>query len=316
MKFETFAKKVKEALPEFLPENLSDATIDLTKVTKNNDTVLTGITVKKDEYIAPVIYLEQFYEEFSSSTLSVKDIARKLADIFEESFKYSFSKDANSIVMNAHKLDIVSPYIKPRLINLEKNKEYLNDKPHKIVADLAVIYYIELDTGKDNGYSTIPITNTLLESYGIDVDDLHGIALENMIQSDSVTLTSLTDKILEMQIPGFASMSDTEKERARKSLGIEPSPMYYLSNNGSNMFGAAVLLDVEVLKHIRAKFGGFYILPSSVHEVLIVPKFLGESLETLQQMVREVNQNVVDNVDILSDNVYSFNLDSNSIRVM
>ena len=82
--------------------------------------------------------------------------------------------------------------------------------------------------------------------------------------------------------------------------------MYVLSNS-SKVFGAASILYPDVLKNFAEKLDrDLYILPSSVHEVILLPKRSETEWETLQEMVKEVNATQLEEVEILSDSVYSY----------
>lgn len=83
--------------------------------------------------------------------------------------------------------------------------------------------------------------------------------------------------------------------------------MFVLSNN-SKLYGAAALLDEKIMSDISYKFGEVYILPSSVHETLIVPKRDGMELSELETMVREVNSTQVAEHEQLSDYVYAYDV--------
>ena len=70
--------------------------------------------------------------------------------------------------------------------------------------------------------------------------------------------------------------------------------------------GAAAILNDTARQEIAEKLGDFYVLPSSIHEVMIVPKSTGRSLEELELMVRSVNSSEVEPDEVLSDHVYEY----------
>ena len=77
-------------------------------------------------------------------------------------------------------------------------------------------------------------------------------------------------------------------------------------SNSSNAYGAAAIMDKEVMKKIADVFGeDLYIIPSSVHDCILMPKS-ESTLEELQEMVYEVNRETVSREDRLSDDIYFF----------
>ncbi|MBQ7925064.1 MAG: hypothetical protein IJ335_02090, partial [Lachnospiraceae bacterium] len=60
--------------------------------------------------------------------------------------------------------------------------------------------------------------------------------------------------------------------------------------------------------------GKFYILPSSVHEVILLKDDGEESPSKLQEMVREINQCEVDPTEVLSDSIYHYDIADKVIR--
>lgn len=84
-----------------------------------------------------------------------------------------------------------------------------------------------------------------------------------------------------------------------------PDTMFVLTND-TKVNGAAAILNDDTRQEIADKVGDFYVLPSSIHETLIIPKDAGMELRDLEQMVQEVNQTQVAPQERLSDHVYEY----------
>ncbi|MCR4671957.1 MAG: DUF5688 family protein [Lachnospiraceae bacterium] len=70
-------------------------------------------------------------------------------------------------------------------------------------------------------------------------------------------------------------------------------------------YGAGSILDKDVLEMVRKRLGGdYFILPSSVHEVICMPLSETDDLEFLRETVAMINRNEVAPNDRLSDTVY------------
>ena len=203
-----------------------------------------------------------------------------------------------------------------RLVNAAHNAEVLSDRPHTMVDDLAVTYHIELGEHEGSHLSTA-VTYRLMETYGIDTKKLHEIALENMDSLSPATFQGMSETMAELMMPDMMDngMSEEEARRAVKTMlppGQEET-MYVLSNR-NRLHGAAALLNVGMMDDITGKIGKeYFILPSSIHEVLIVPKTDQMDLESLENMVREVNTTQVLPKERLSDHVYVYDTETHEV---
>lgn len=289
MTFEEFIKAVVEKIKEFLPEKYEDCTVSVNDVVKNNDTKLHALTVSSPEgNVAPTIYLEQFYGDYQDGH-ALEDVLEEIARVRVD---HEVGQDMD--VSRLTDYEKVENRITARLINAEKNAEYLADKPYKMVEDLAVVYSINLGE-HEGGTMSVAVTDNLMEKYGVTVDDLHEAAMRNMDEISPSTFKSMGQVLAEMMGEDFP----------HEMLPPDDGMMFVLSNN-SKLYGAAALLDDKVMSDIAERFGEFYILPSSVHETLIVPKRDGMELSDLETMVREVNSTQVAEHEQLSDHVYAY----------
>lgn len=143
MDFEEFTQQVAKEVKRFLPEKYDDASVTLQEVTKNNDQQLTGLMIKtEDTNIAPNIYLEGYFEQYQDGK-DFEDIVRDIADV---RVRHEMNQDFD--VSKITDFDQVKDHIICKLVNAEMNAEYLADKPHTQVEDLAVMYAIDLGGGE------------------------------------------------------------------------------------------------------------------------------------------------------------------------
>ena len=316
MTFDEFKQEVVDNIKDFLPVEYQDASVSIQDVIKNNDTHLSGLTIRKEDTgIAPTLYLEDFYNQVESGEHSLNGVLARIADTYDQAMNNDISKQAMGLVENITDYDATKDKIIPRVVNRESNEERLKSLPHKEIGnDLAVTYHVDL--GKDHdGQMSVAISNEMMDRYGVSVEDLHEQACKNMEEISPSTFMGIEEVLASMMIPGYASMSLEEKNDALENLGMPEdgkSYMYVLSNE-SKVFGAAELLDTKTLDTIQEQVGEFYILPSSVHEVLIVPKQDDMKLSDLEAMVQEVNSTQVAPNEVLSDHVYEYDKDTKEI---
>ena len=187
-----------------------------------------------------------------------------------------------------------------RVGNYDKMADYIrkNDIAHEKEGDLVKIYGFELSGLKapgiaDDAVTVGVMTNSMVRQVGLTMDELNDRAMENMRRLRPLKITSIVQQLMELA-PGLNDLRDPEME------GI---PVMVVTNTSGSQ-GAAAVFYPEVEDELKARLGGdFYILPSSVHEVLAVRKDVND-LESLRMRVKTINETEVEPQDRLSDNVY------------
>lgn len=182
-----------------------------------------------------------------------------------------------------------------RLIGTEKNRVLLEGAPHRDVMDLSVIYYYRF-AERDSYGAGILIRNEHLGLWGVTPAQLDVQAAENTRRLCPPVLSSMRELLCEMT----GEMQDSEDGEG------EEEAIYVLSNI-SGTFGAYWMTDAGMLKGVGQKLGSdFLILPSSVHEVIILPERRGSDPDKLGWMVRRINETEVDAQEVLSGTVYRY----------
>ena len=264
--------------------------VQLQKVTKNNGLELDGLTIiSEDTNVSPTIYLNGYYNEFLTDGMEA--VAEKVIAIYKEN-KPEIPFDI-SLITNFSR---VKPLIKMKLINYEENKKLLVDTPHIKVLDLAVVFMIVLETEDVCQFATILIHKGFLNYWETETDSLYKIAEENM-RNDFETIP--------MENIIAAVMDESLVEECTTEMEFK---MFVLTTH-NKLHGAIGMLNKELLNAFmkRYKTEKLIILPSSTHEVLLVP-YSEEVVKTdLYEMVREVNETVLEETEYLSNNVYLYN---------
>lgn len=283
MNFTDFTNEIEEIIEERLPE----CEVVLRSIVKNNNVILSGITIK-DEAInaAPTIYLEQFYESFQDGE-TLESISDKILNIYDsnklkQDYDFEFIENYESAKNNL--------YFKA--VNHDKNKEFLEDIPYFEFEDLALVPYILID---DEIFwsASLVIHRNLFERWCIDENTLYYDIMQNMEQNFEYDFMPITDVLAEM----------TNCILPDEDYGIG---MYVLSPK-TKLYGAALIAIDSVLEKIAAELDSdFYIIPSSVHELIIVKSHDKDMAESLNEMINEVNETVVSCEDILSDHAYFY----------
>ena len=284
-----FAAKVAEALAE----RLEDVKPVLKEVQKNNGLVLTGISFEGNGSISPTIYLDNYLEAYENGDIAIEKIVDKIIEVYEG------GKDVNFAVDNFLNWEKAKSRICYKVVGKEANEELLKDVPYTSEEDLAKVYYYRLEESDGvDGTASILIHRNHVKAWGVSTAEVKKAAEEN------------TPKILPSTVMGLskvlADLMGADLEEL--GLGEEEEKMYVVSNT-TKVFGAAALFYPGVLEKFRDEHGDFYIIPSSIHECLLVPQKDGVDAATLRQMVREVNDTQVSVEERLSYSVYEYTED-------
>ena len=295
---ETFAKTIKSAMEAVYG---SECKVDVYNVVKNNGLHLTGITIRnRESNLAPTIYLDGYFAEYKGGR-EMDDICKEIVQVYE---KNKVQEDFS--VEQVTDFDNVKNRICFKLVNGEKNAELLADAPYVEYQDLAVIFYVLVSKDK-SGTASITVRNALMDTWGVDVDTLYRLAKKN-------TQRLFRGKVLPMMEEIIGDSADAFFDMDVHNDSVFP---IYVATNVLKMNGACILLYDGVLEKFAEKIGGdFYILPSSVHEVLFVPANREMDARYLVQMVREVNATQVAPDEVLSDNVYMYHADIDFMEVV
>ena len=267
--------------------------ITINHVIKNNGWGRGGIIImEKGKDIAPTIYLDSFYELYTNGE-NIKNIIRQIEVIYEQN-KNNVTFDVNIL----KHFDTIKDKIVYKVVNYRSNEKLLEQVPHKRILDLAVVFYCLLDNEYGRS-ATALIYNNNLKNWNVTIDDVYKAALKN------------TPDLLHSKISSMAALFekcgvnvDGEEVDLKDYV---PSDMYVLTNE-SKLNGAACILYENVLYDFAQKLGAdLYILPSSVHEVILLPKLSMFEKDELVNMVKEVNTEGVAADEVLSDHVYEYN---------
>ena len=267
--------------------------ITINHVIKNNGCEMDGLVImEKGKDIAPTIYLDSFYELYTNGE-NIKNIIRQIEVIYEQN-KNNVTFDVNIL----KHFDTIKDKIVYKVVNYRSNEKLLEQVPHKRILDLAVVFYCLVDNEYGRS-ATALIYNNNLKNWNVTIDDVYKAALKN------------TPDLLHSKISSMAALFekcgvnvDGEEVDLKDYV---PSDMYVLTNE-SKLNGAACILYENVLYDFAQKLGAdLYILPSSVHEVILLPKLSMFEKDELVNMVKEVNTEGVAADEVLSDHVYEYN---------
>ena len=300
MRMEEFAEEVLKEVMEKAGASLSVQTVS---ANKNNGVTLTGITASKHEGKGGVcIYLDNYYEYYCDNRITLDEVTE---DVYCKLMEHC--NDLDGVDMDSlRKWDTVKARIRAKLVNREMNCEFLKKVPHRDFLDLAVIYYVTVEGLPEGVNGAFTVSGGNMEAWKIGEDDLYHAAVSNM-RHDGEPIFEDMQEILRGMIPGVRCPFTS------RALNIRP----YVLTNPQEVFGAAELLDGGTLKGIGDKLGSDYIvLPSSVHECIIIPSDKRMSYGNIAEIVWGVNREQVVMEERLSDHVYLYERGEGTLRIV
>lgn len=291
--YEKYVKYVKEHIKEYLPESYQNADISINETIGVGNCLMSGLVIKREnENVFPRVKLSLFYEDYSKG-MDIEESMKAIADTISES-------GAEEAMGNIHVEDFldfnkVKDRILPRILNKDRNMGYIVDKPFKDMGDVVVTYNIDLGAS-DAGVMSSPVTHHMLENW-IDtsnylnaLDRLDDIARENL-EKREYTFMDIGDMI--------ASMTGEDNEFGQVHA--------YVLTNEERLNGASMLLNRKAMGEISDKLGGdLIVIPSSVHETILLPASSDIEIEGLNGMISDVNNTVVSFEEMLGNHAFYY----------
>ena len=298
-----FADEVVSGITKYFPED-RQIQCRVVETMKNNNVAHVGITFhEQGDKVGPVIYMEP-YREAAIDGRPMSEIMREIAGIASR----SMDKTERIGSLDYGDYESVKEHLSVTLINGRDNRQMLSRMPHRQMEDLALI--LELKFPMEEGVGSFKVSHELAELCAVDTDTLFAQAQENSLKAEPPSLQRMEDTMLSLAFGSNAAENLLENPAPEEV----PSQLYVLSNMSKNK-GAAVLSYPGVLEKADQLFPkGFYVLPSSIHELLIVPKSPEIDPRELGEMVRAVNRAEVAKEEQLSDRVYEYDREAGMIR--
>lgn len=275
--------------------------VDTREILKTNGIVMHGLNISKQQMnLGTCIYVDNYYEKFGRGEMEVEKIVEDIIKVYEEN-----TLEIKCDISNFTDYTNIKTKLRGRLINTEKNKELLKMLPHREILDLSLIYSVDYPLEDSERLGSIRVTKLHTDIWKVSEGELYQQVKENMEKYDESSLKSMGQVLSEL-----VGVDESIFENG------EVPPIYILTNK-MGLYGAVQLLDKKILKSVSAiREKDLIILPSSLHEVLLLPvNDKIPDIDSIVQMVREVNDTQVASDEILSNHVYYYNYQTGAITI-
>lgn len=305
MDYTMFKELVQDKFMDYVPENLKNGELRISKVNKINGSK-DGLSIYTEGAKgAPTIYVNDMYERFKTN------------DNLEQTFAEAAELYAKTLTeMPPIPVDLLAENSKDKiymvLINTESNKDILKDAPHREVNDTSVIYRIMVSED-EKGIGSALVTNHIAEVIGMNEEELFKAAAENTPKLFPPTVKPMSQVLFGI-LTDNGGMPKDVAEQVLEGMRDGGEMMWIISNNKGVSGAVNMIFEKNLHELAKGVNDDLYILPSSIHEVIAVPASIGNPDE-LAKMVLEVNTDVVDVSERLSNQVYQYDRDSRKLTM-
>ena len=295
MDFENFKEQFAEDVKKELYENGVEANVSTSSVEKMNESYEALTVTPEGSNIGVNLNMTKLFKAYENGT-GFDEVVAKAVQVIENGLGNPPTVDVASLT----DYDRMKNKLVMEVVSSESNAEMLLKVPHKEMEDMAVVYRFEVDSSAD-GRATILITNQLLDTMGVTPERLHADAMENAPELKPAVIKGMSEVMSELMGVSVDELSD---------MGMPADPLneqIYVATVPDKIHGAGILAYRDFMDQAAERVGGdFFILPSSIHELLLVPDNGNMVLSDLETMVREVNATQVAPEDKLTDSVYHY----------
>ncbi|MCD7739452.1 MAG: DUF5688 family protein [Lachnospiraceae bacterium] len=300
MDYREFRQEILHLMREQADDNMKISLVDKQKL---NGQLWWGLLMEREDCAcSPVIYLENVYEDFHQGE-SMEEIAKKLWLIYKEEAK-EVTGVLKGNVSDMESFEKASEKLFVRIFHREQNQELLEQAPFVSILDLAMTVYYLVEQADTGVRGTIMIQKEHVQSWGVTWEAVFRKAAANSLEQGGIcwnTVEEVLDHRPLLPFPQPLSRSGSGLHVLSSRTGVWGAVVAFLPGTGRKLYEA---LGEE-----------FYLLPSSIHEVLFVPVSRVTCRELLGRTVRDVNRYEMPREEILSDNVYFYRSDEDRLEI-
>lgn len=287
MEYREFMEQIKKDLPERLSGILEGAVVNTTQVDKLQGRSYEGLSiVPEGSMIGLTMDLQPYFQIFNDG-MAYENIVEQIADRASGTYADRPAVTAESI----GSYEAMKDKLMIQLIGREGNEGMLRTIPHHSIEDMEIVYRLRVqDT--EMGLASALVTNSMLGHYGITAEQLRQDAFASAVSHTPFEIKTMAEVLNELM--------------GAEIIPQDELPMYVASNI-ERIHGAGVIAYPEFMEEAAKRLGGdFYVLPSSIHEVILIPDTPDISALELQGMVQAINMEQVAPEERLSDHIYHY----------
>ena len=266
------------------------------RTTKKNQRSYEGMTVKlsEDDRVGATVYPEMMYEDVSNGKASIDAFVKTTVE-------GAINRPNLSEIRKIKDYDAMKDKLRIRAVSGKNNDDYLSTVQHIDYLDIAAVPYVEITIGGEKG--AVNVTSQLLKAWGKSIDEVFEVAKKNMIEKSGIVDLGLM--AYTFRLTGMEEMCDFPED--------EPVRVHLKEHD---TLSGGIICCPDYFKPMAEKYDSdLYIIPSSIHELITMPTSDGAEPSEIQDLVKQVNAEEVRPEDFLSDSVYVYRRDTNTIEI-
>jgi len=277
MNYQQFKKNIITELKDYLPRCYADWRLEIREMPKVNG-YMDGINLlpKEGSGASPTLYVEDLFQYYQKCK-SMEKVCQRAASTFVIGMDYAAHMGKTAC------LDLPKEQIVYCLIHADENQRLLENAPHRMILDMALIYRVVL-LHDDEGINSTIVTDDVAEYMGLTEEELYKLAECN------------TPRVL----PAAIHFHDKD---------------FAIMTNQYKVMGASVMLYPGELKAAADQLeSDLFILPSSIHEIFLIPT-MGQSISDMNRTMVEANNTMIPPEDVLAHHVYFYDRDRDMVGI-
>lgn len=297
LKFDDFKEEVVRALREKYD-------VRVEPMIKNNGLCLTGLifslskTIEREDGISevsPTLYAEYMYEEYKNGK-TIDEIIEKITNVVENN--NGCDSELTNTILIVRDFEKVKEFIFPYVINTELNEKMLKEIPNRQFLDLSIAYRVFFNR-EENQTASILIRNGLMESWNITEEQLYETAMKNLMAEEKlISIPSVSDMFTVLKALAGNNLKDF-------LLNENVDNKMWVVSNRCKLYGAILILNKEFMSKLYRGFGKeMIVIPSSVHELILINETEGFEINEMNQIINEINEIQLQRDEILSNHCY------------
>lgn len=319
MNLTDFATFVINELDMYLPVNFGIKSTEAVEITTDKGETTKALIIRGGEdnaRVMPYLDLSPYHASYSADrTITLEDIIQEIADDYRYYMDERPNPQFSRILGYDVDYDRHGKYIIPQLDNYEQNRDWIDKLPHRMIDDMAVTYHIYMNPSSIDK-ETFPISYSVLKEWNLTTEDIHTTALANSKTLLYVYLKDMLSVLTKIYTPYLTMDGQLSESDAISYVENEIIPQHfpdlkkgdaYLLSTGMSDYGAVTMICPHCQEMVKSVIeGDYFILPSSPHEVIVVPD-RGQTPEMLAEvMINAYNELVPQDIYPLSKNVYRY----------
>ena len=298
----------KEQLINDIEVKLPHYAINTSQIYKNNAMKDVVVGRYNDNDVVPTIYIDDYYNDYTDNDKSYNDLLQEIISVITscEDMQNKITVEGNKYKCVISKLKDLEYNVLPRVVCTKTNTDMLKNLVHREFLDMSIYYVVQ--TKVNDGVGSIRITNDMLKSLKQDVteEQLYKWSIANL-KNDYNYAISMT-KLM------YCLMFELDTKNYKE---YETDDVMIVISNDCGICGANNILNNDILKEVADNINSdLFVLPSSIHEIIVVPTVIGLLQDELRQMVKEVNCEKVGDEDRLTDTIYLYSRNTNKVTIV